>query len=386
MTFFLPMSFAGKEVCQTFISCHHASHITGDGMDNHKKRTLIAYYGGLALSLISSTAAAHVKWFAETDAAETPKPIGEVLTQPAFVGLFLLSVLCIYTFFLIDRWALRKGVLATLDTRMKSFDGFSIHVMRISGAIFFLSLAAWYWLHGSGFYITPELKTSEAWVPWLHLVMGLCALSRRTAFITGLGIALLYAFSIEHYGVYHLIDYMIFLGIGYFFMTSASNNAKWRKSAFIVLFASTGLTLTWAAIEKFAYPQWTFAMLEANPGMLMGMDALTYMTLAGFVEFNITFILLGAASMIGRLVALGLQSVFVLAIFKFGIVDAIGHLMIIAILFVLFVRGPTDARNMLVLRDKSLFTEAYFMTGLYYLAIVSMFFAYYGLHILYYGH
>ncbi len=334
----------------------------------------------------SSAVFAHVKWFADTDAAETPRPIGEVLTQPAFVQLFLLSVVCIYSFFVIDRWALRKGVLATLDKHMKSFDDFSIHVMRICGAVFFLSLAAWYWLHGSGFYITPELKTSEPWVPWLHFAMGLFVLSRRTAFITGLGIILLYALSIEHYGIYHLIDYMIFLGIGYFFITSASTNIKWRKSAFIVLFAATGLTLTWAAIEKFAYPQWTFALLQANPDMLMGMKAGTYMTLAGFVEFNITFILLGTASMIGRLVALGLQSVFVLAIFKFGIIDAIGHLMIIAILFVLFVRGPTDARNMLVLHAKSLYTEAYFMTGLYYLAIVSMFFAYYGFHVIYYGH
>jgi len=355
-------------------------------MQNKQAKTIFSQYWVLLAGFFSSAAFAHVKWFANTDASETPKPIGDVLTQPAFVGLFLLSVACIYTFFLVDRWALRKGVLATLDNRMKSFDAPSIHVMRICGAVFFLSLATWFWVHGSGFYITPELKTSESWIPWLHLVMGLCALSRRTAFITGLGIVLLYALSIEHYGLYHLIDYMIFLGIGFFFVASASSNVKIRKWAFIILFASTGLTLTWAAIEKFAYPQWTFALLNANPGMRMGMDSLTYMTLAGFVEFNITFILLGAASMIGRLVALGLQSVFILAIFKFGIVDAIGHLMIIAILFVLFVRGPTDARDMLVLRDKSLFTEAYFMTGLYYLAIVSMFFAYYGFHILYYGH
>jgi len=155
--------------------------------------------------------------------------------------------------------------------------------MRVCGAFFFLSLAAWYWFHGPGFYITPELKTSEIWVPWLHLAMGLFALSRRTAFITGLGIIFLYAVSIEHYGIYHLIDYMIFLGIGFFFMASASDSAKWRKSAFVVLFASTGLTLTWAAIEKFAYPQWTFALLQANPGMPKGMDAATYHSLGPLV-------------------------------------------------------------------------------------------------------
>jgi hypothetical protein len=109
------------------------------------------------------------------------------------------------------------------------------------------------------------------------------------------------------------------------------------------------------------------------------------MLVSGFVEFTVTFLLLGAVSVIGRLVSLGLMSVFVLAVLQFGIVDALGHLMIVAILFVLVVRGPTDAREMLVLRDKSLFTEAYFMTGLYFLAFVMIFILYYGIHSLSYN-
>jgi hypothetical protein len=51
----------------------------------------------------------------------------------------------------------------------------------------------------------------------------------------------------------------------------------------------------------------------------------------------------------------------------------------------MFFRGPTDARNMLVLHAKSVWTEAYFMTGLYALALVVMFLAYYGLHHVFYG-
>jgi hypothetical protein len=88
---------------------------------------------------------------------------------------------------------------------------------------------------------------------------------------------------------------------------------------------------------------------------------------------------------VARVVALGLQSIFVLAIFQFGVVDAVGHLMIIAILFILVARGPTEARDMLELRDKATWTEAYFMTGLYSLAFVLMFILYYGLHHVWYG-
>lgn len=60
--------------------------------------------------------------------------------------------------------------------------------------------------------------------------------------------------------------------------------------------------------------------------------------------------------------------------------------MIIGILFVLVIRGPTSAREILVLREKSVWMETYFMTGLYFLAFVTIFIAYYGLHaVLYRG-
>jgi hypothetical protein len=52
---------------------------------------------------------------------------------------------------------------------------------------------------------------------------------------------------------------------------------------------------------------------------------------------------------------------------------------------VLIVHGPTKGRDFLVLEQKSLWTEAYFMTGLYILAFVLIFIAYYGLHFLAYG-
>ena len=66
-----------------------------------------------------------------------------------------------------------------------------------------------------------------------------------------------------------------------------------------MLFAATGLTLTWAAIEKFAYPQWSYALLRSRPDMLMRMQPETYMRVAGFVEFDFAFV--QAASVTGRL-------------------------------------------------------------------------------------
>lgn len=337
----------------------------------------------LSIGLVSS-AQGHVKWFVEVDPSDSPRPIGDVLTEPLFINLFLVSVVTVYAFFWVDRWALRTALFAQLDERMKRFDAPAIYVMRMSVALFFLTLGAWRWMFGTSFFLTPELRSDAVWVPWVQLALGVFALSSRSTPLTGAGVLVLYMAAVVGYGIYHMLDYMIFLGIAYFLLVSGLSGRGWRRSGFIVLYAATGLTLTWGAIEKFAYPFWTYDMLRANPGMLMGLEPSTFMIVCGFVEFNLAFVLLGAASMIGRLVALGLQSVFVLAIVQFGLIDAIGHLMFIAILLVLFFRGPTDARYMLVLPTKTLWIEAYFMTGLYTFALVMIFLAYYGFHHLYY--
>jgi hypothetical protein len=325
----------------------------------------------------------HVKWFAPFDVHAAPRPVGEVLSG-TFIKFFLASVIGVAVFFWADRTVYRRKLLAALDRRLRRLDDFSILILRLSAAVFLLSVFVLYQVKGVSFYITPELSTTARFVPWLQLALAICALIRPALPAVGVGLLVLFAFAVHDYGVFHLLDYMIFLGLGYFFVVANINRGKWRQSGFVVLYAATGITLLWAAMEKFGYPEWSYALLAAHSDMLLGMSPQTYMMLAGFLEFGLAFVLLGAASIAGRVIAVGLQGIFMLAIFKFGLLDAIGHLMIIAILTVLFVRGPTSAREILVLREKSVAMEAYFMTGLYFLAFVMVFIAYYGLHATFY--
>lgn len=339
----------------------------------------------MLLLLFAGTADAHVKWFFDYDVTQPPTPIGDVI-DGTFVKMFIVSVVACYLFFLADRYIYEEGILANLDRKMKMFDNAANAIMRVAAGIFFLILFGWWSLgFGQSFYLTPELKTDAVWVPWLHLLMALAVISKRTMFLTGLGVFVLYIAAAFQFGVFHLLDYLIFLGIGYFLTVANTRKVAWVKSGFVVLFAAAGLTLIWAAVEKFAYSHWTISVLADKPHVTMGLSPAIFMKLSGFIEFFVTFILLGAVSVVGRLISLGFMSVFVLAVYEFGVLDAVGHLMIVAILWVLIVRGPTDARNMLVLPDKSLFTEAYFMTGLYYLAFVTIFIIYYGVHYLAYG-
>ena len=344
-----------------------------------------ALFAATAVFVFPDTVGAHVKWFVEFDISEQPMPIGEVLDR-TFVTMFIVSVIACYVFFLVDRYIYEEGYLAEFDKKLRMFDNAANYIMRAAAGVFFLCLFLWWALgYGKSFLITPELTTDASWVPWVHLIIALCVVTRYSTPATGIGIFILWGTGIAEYGLYHMLDYMIFLGIAYYLTVSFTDVKGWIKSGFVVLFACTGLTLIWASVEKFGYADWTNPIFEKSPHMLMGMTPSFFMKLSGFMEFFITFILLGVVSVVGRLVSLGLMLVFVTAIFEFGMVDAIGHLMIIAILFVLIVRGPTDAREMLVLRDKSLFTEAYFMTGLYYLAFVTIFILYYGLHWAFFG-
>ena len=50
-------------------------------------------------------------------------------------------------------------------------------IMRCAVPRFFGAVSV-YGFTGDAFYLTPELKTNQAWVPWLQGGMALCALHR----------------------------------------------------------------------------------------------------------------------------------------------------------------------------------------------------------------
>lgn len=349
-----------------------------------RRRDLIKIVAGSAVVWpVGGPTHAHVKWFAEFDLTQPPLPVGEVLTAQ-FVAFFLASVVLIYAFFLLDRYVYRKRILEQVLTRFVVTERTAFLIMRGATCIFFAAVSV-YGFMGNGFFLTPELKTDYRWVPFLQLGIAACAFHPRTVPLIGLGMVTLFVAAVAQYGIFHLLDYLILIGVAYFFFAASIPRAGWLTSRYIVLYATTALTLLWAAVEKWGYPSWTYPLLARDPDLLMGFEPRTYMVLAGFVEFNLTFLVLSSASLLSRALALGFGSVFALAIYKFGVIDAVGHLLIIAILVVLVLYGPTKGRNMMVLEDKSLFTEAYFMINNYVYWFALIFLAYYAIHFLSYG-
>ena len=94
------------------------------------------------------------------------------------------------------------------------------------------------------------------------------------------------------------------------------------------------VTLMWASVEKWAYPDWSYPLLHAHTDITMGLDPRFYMVAAGIVEFSLSFALLWTP-LVRRIAAIVLMSMFVSAVFEFGKIDAIGHLLIIVLLLVI---------------------------------------------------
>ena len=152
----------------------------------------------------------------------------------------------------------------------------------------------------------------------------------------------LFAAGIRDYGLFHMMDYPIFLGAALYFALlglqgrraawGAGIAAAWNRLRPVdVLRWAAAITLMWASVEKWAYPEWTYPLLLTHTRMTVGLAPDFYMTAAGLVEFGLAFALV-CAPLASRLSAIVLTALFTSAIAEFGRIDAIGHLPIIVIL------------------------------------------------------
>jgi hypothetical protein len=208
--------------------------------------------------------------------------------------------------------------------------------------------------------------------------------SRRTAWITGVGLLALYASATSHYGLFHLADYPLFLGIAaYLIGISArrSRSPSLRRFAHhrhsILVFAMA-TTLCWASIEKWAYPSWTMPILAERTYLTLGLEPATFMALAGWVEFGLAILLVIGGRFSSRLAALALFIMFTAAVLEFGKVDLVGHLPIIASLALVVMRGNGDVGNVTGFSRRPILIRLVALPVGYFVSLVITTTAYFG--------
>ena len=276
---------------------------------------------------ITTPAAAHVKWFAPYNVSAQPDRLREVLDSN-FFALIALSIVLIAFGAFIETTFMGRAILRALDSVTGMLHSGSEYIMRAIVGVFLLAL----WQHG-GIILTPELKTQSTFIPWLQFAMAISLLWRPTMIFAAAGLFFLYGFALMHYSVFHMMDYPIFLGIAIYLGAHSLNRKVFSLEPVTVLRWATGVTLIWASVEKWAYPEWTYALARSHPGMFVGFSKEFFLCAAGAVEFSLAFCLL-TTPFLRRISAIILLAMFSSAILPFGVIDAIGHSAIIAVLLV----------------------------------------------------
>jgi hypothetical protein len=276
-------------------------------------------------SLLAERASAHVKWFCAYDVAGQPRGLENVLC-PDFEILVGLAVLTLLTGCFVERTRIGDAMTRALDRVTAEIRDNTELMFRVGAGAFFVAL----WTLG-GILLTPELKTTSPMIPWLQFGIAAGMLSRRTMPLSALGIAILFATAVYQYGAFHLADYPVFLGVAaYLALTGLQRDLFGIRPLDLVRWTAA-ITLMWASIEKWAYPEWSFPLLTQHPAMTLGYDPEFFMRAAGMIEFTLAFALIWTP-LVRRMAAVMLAGMFISAIFEFGKIDAIGHSLIIVAL------------------------------------------------------
>lgn len=285
--------------------------------------TMLAFVGNV---LIAGTASAHVKWFCAYDITGSPRGLENVLCAE-FEYLFGLSVLALLAGGLFEGTFVGAALLRAMD-RATAFLRDNIELLFRAGTGFFF-VAIW---AVGGILLTPELKTDSTLIGALQLAIAAGMLSRRTMPFSALGIGVIFAIAVWEYGVFHLADYPVFLGVAIYLALTGLQRDFYGKTPLDLVRWSAGITLMWASVEKWAYPEWSFPLIAQHPGMTLGFDAEFFMRAAGAVEFALAFALLWTP-LVRRVAAIMLAGMFISAVISFGKVDLIGHTLIVVVLF-----------------------------------------------------
>jgi len=314
--------------------------------------------------LLVGSAEAHVKWFCAFDVAGQPRGLENVLC-PDFEYLIGLSVIALLAGALFEGTHIGLAMQRSMDRVTAPILDRTELMFRAGTAFFFIAV----WGFG-GVLLTPELKTDSTLIGAIQLGIAAGMLSRRTMPLSALGIVVLYAVALYNYGLFHLLDYPVFLGVAAYLALTGLQRDFFGIKAIDIVRWTAGITLMWASIEKWAYPEWTYPLLTQHPGMTLGFDTDFYMRSAGAVEFALAFALVWTP-LVRRVAAIMLTPMFIGAVVTFGKVDMIGHTLIVVVLFAI----AADNRG-----SRELVRYPYLMPVGYAAALALFMAAYYGGH------
>ncbi|GAB4531484.1 MAG: hypothetical protein OHK0046_52270 [Anaerolineae bacterium] len=285
----------------------------------------------LLLLIPSAAASAHVKWFADFAFTDRPLPLQDAIT-PTVIALTLLSMAGV-------------GVLVFVDRRLDAIPGYqrisqwladrralSTLALRIGAGI--TLLLSWQ----ADALLVPELPITSAFVGWMQFVLALLLIFPFTVPVAGVGIIGLWVIGVVDYGLFYMMDYLVFIGVGVFLIVSQAREVRVRALGVPALYFTLGFSLAWLGVEKLIYPEWGLYILQQNPQLALGFPFRFFLTGAAFVEITLGYLLI--IGLMGRPLSLVVTLVFFGTTLVFGKTEVIGHTILHAALIVFLLEGP----------------------------------------------
>lgn len=320
-------------------------------------------------------AAAHVKWFAPYIVGAAPQPIGATLANTWFwLGIALVLVFFIATR-AVEKSRVGEKILLGMDHLTDPLWNRLDDFVRAVIAAFFVAIFA-----VGGVYLTPDLKTPSEIVSWGQLLIAMLIFSRRTQAFAAGGIIALWLLALRDYDIFHLLDYLALgVGVAAYLVMEASSRDEVRKHRFQALRWGVAIALMWSSLEKFAYPDWFYPLVEEKPFLTFGLPRDVFIPMAGVSEFTMGFGLLWTP-MVRRLSAVALFVIFNAAVYPFGRIDLIGHALIMAVIVAIAADHTRDVFFMPAFKKRMAGVPAGIAAALVIFAS-----SYWGLHIALYG-
>lgn len=340
-----------------------------------RRGSWFALAGFASLTALTTTAEAHVKWFAPYIVGAPPQPVSATLGN----RWFWLAIVLVLVFFLatraVERSSLGKTVLGGLDWVTGPLWRRADDFMRVVIGAFFVAVFA-----VGGIYLTPDLKTPSEWVSWTQLLIAAGIFSRRTMPLSAAGIIGLWVLALRDYDFFHLLDYLALgIGVAGYLMLEALGNEEWRRHRFELLRWSVAIALMWSSLEKFAYPEWFYPLVEEKPFLTFGIPRDVFIPMAGVAEFTMGFGLIWTP-LVRRLSAIALLIIFTAAVYPFGRIDLVGHALIMAVIVMIAADQTREVYFLPAVRRAFAGVPAGLATALVVIGA-----GYWGLHAAFYG-
>lgn len=264
---------------------------------------------------------AHVKWFVDYDVKLAPASLTAIAGSLSFWALLVFATLVIFATSLADRRLPSFPEIPRFRPPLLHAHRWVPVIMRVGTGLFFLILGLFY----PQVILTPELIVANPWLTFIHFAIAITAVTRKTSFIAGLLMLFLYSYAVQLYGAFHMLDYLLFVGLGIYLLSQTFLPEENDERVIALVRLVLCYSFLWGAVEKFMQPNLYFQLLDAHPWLAMGLDWAFFVRGCGFVELCLIWHIYS-----GKLASYACITLFaliaVLAFIPFGITDVVGHL------------------------------------------------------------